>query len=155
MKLKIGDKAPAFVRDSSTGEKIALENYAGKWLVIYFYPKAFTPGCTRQTQRFQNNYPEIRELGAEVVGVSLDELPTQCDFSAKYEVSFPLLADTDKAMSKAYGVTRPLIPFNKRKTFVIDPQGTIRAVFHHELQVDKHLDDVVAFLKAHATGETK
>jgi thioredoxin-dependent peroxiredoxin len=147
--LRIGSKAPPFLLDSTEG-RIALDDYGGEWLVVYFYPRAHTSGCTRETIRFQESHPEIRALGASVLGVSQDELPTQCDFSSRHAVSFPLLADPDGKMSKSYGAARPLLPFGRRVTYVIDPEQTVRAVFRHELRPTRHAEDVIAFLERHA-----
>jgi thioredoxin-dependent peroxiredoxin len=154
-KLRVGDPAPPFKVDSSEGSPIALDDYRGKWLVLYFYPKAFTSGCTKQTIGFQNKYAAIDKLGAAVLGVSNDPLPTQCSFSKKYDVTFPLLADTEKTMSNAYGVVRPLVPLSRRMTFVIDPEQKIRAIFHYEMFVDRHIDDVVEFLKTAERAKPK
>jgi peroxiredoxin Q/BCP len=127
---------------------LRLADFAGRYLVLYFFPKAFTPGCTKEARRFRDNHEEIEELGAAVIGVSVDEVGVQCDFARENHLSFPLIADRDEVMSKAYGVTRGFLPFNKRITFIIDPAGSIVARFHHEVQVLRHIDDVIAFLKA-------
>lgn len=147
MAVAVGDPAPDFEAQTQSGETVRLRDYAGQYLVLYFYPKAFTPGCTKQTLRFRDNYPDLKELGAEVLGVSLDDPETQCDFGRQYDVTFPLVADDNKQLSRKYGVVRKLLPVDKRVTFVIDPEGKIAAQFHHEFQVNKHLDDVVKFLR--------
>lgn len=149
--LKVGDPAPAFSGPSSQGKDVALADFAGRWLVLYFYPKAFTPGCTRETMRFRDNHAELESLGASVVGVSHDALGTQCSFADAMRVPFPLVSDGSRAIARAYGVARSLLPISKRVTYVIDPKGVVRAVFEHEFQVSKHLDDVVKFLKAQST----
>jgi peroxiredoxin len=118
----------------------------GRVVVLYFFPKAFTPGCTTETRRFRDNYDDLKRRGAEVIGVSLDDLATQCRFAEKNDVSFPLVADPDHAITDKYDVKWPLLPFAKRVTYIIDEAGVVRAVFHHELQVSRHLDDVVQFL---------
>jgi peroxiredoxin Q/BCP len=145
--LKAGDAAPAFEGQSSTGGTVSSEILRGNWLVLYFYPKAFTPLCTQETRRFRDNYDDLRSLGAEVVGISVDDLDTQCRFAQSNEVRFPLVTDRGKKISKSFGVLWPLIGIDRRVTFIIDPDGIIRAVFHHELQVSKHLDDVFNFLR--------
>jgi peroxiredoxin Q/BCP len=128
---------------------VSLRALRGKRVVLYFYPKAFTPGCTAESKRFRDNYEELRSLGAEVVGVSVDEHDTQCDFAKSHELRFPLVADNDKAISRAYGVVWPVLGFDKRVTFVIDEDGRVGAVFRHEIQISKHLDDVMRFLQKH------
>lgn len=147
--LKVGQPAPEFDALSTTGNHVSLRALRGRKVVLYFYPKAFTPGCTAESRKFRDNYDELRALGAEVVGVSIDEHQTQCDFAAKNELRFPLVGDRDKSISRAYGVLWPGLPFDKRVTFIIGEDGVIKAVFRHELQVSKHLDDVLHFLQKH------
>jgi len=145
--LKIGETAPAFTGQATDGRTIRTDELKGRWLVVYFYPKAFTPGCTTETRLFRDNYPELKALGAEVIGVSVDDLQTQCKFADDNRVTFPLVADPDKRISRSFGVLWPIISIDKRITFVIDPAGIVRGVFRHEVQISKHLDDVLAFLK--------
>lgn len=147
MPLEIGQRAPAFSGLTTQGKPIALGDFRGRYLVLYFYPKAFSPGCTRQALRFQGSYPELKALGAEVVGISTDDLETQCDFAGQHEVTFPLLGDKDRAISRAYDVVGRVLPLDRRVTYVIDPEGAIVARFEHAFQVSKHLDEVLAFLK--------
>jgi peroxiredoxin Q/BCP len=147
--LKVGARAPQFQAMSTAGVPISLSGFRGKKLILYFYPKAFTPYCTREARRFRDNYDDVRALGAEIVGVSVDEHDTQCEFAQKNELRFPLVADSDKIISKAYGVLWPGLPLDKRVTFVIDEEGVVQAVFRHEFQVVKHLDDVLHFLQKH------
>lgn len=149
-KLKPGDLAPDFNLPSSLGRDLRLSDYRGKWVVLYFFPKAFTAGCTLETKQFRNAYEELRAMGAEVIGVSADDLPTQCEFAGDLNVSFPLVADVHQQALREYGVLRSLLPVPKRITYIIDPQGIIRAVFQHDIQVGKHLDEVLAFLRANA-----
>lgn len=146
--LQPGDAAPGFEARSTRGVDIRIEDYRGRYLVLYFFPKAFTPGCTREAHRFRDNYPEIRQLGAEVLGVSSDSHSTQCDFAEQHRVTFPLINDTELEISQAYGVARRWLPLSKRVTFVIDPEGRIAARFQHEFQVNRHLDDVLRYLKS-------
>jgi peroxiredoxin len=145
--LKAGERAPDFTSRTSDGGTLALSSLRGKWVVLYFYPKAFTPGCTAETRLFRDNYSELTTLGAEVVGVSLDDHSTQCRFASAERVTFPLIADEDRTISRSYGVKWPIVALAKRVTYVIDPDGFIRGVFRHELQIPKHLEDVAAFLK--------
>ena len=145
--IDVGEPAPSFRARTTSGDEVALEDFRGRYLVLYFYPRAFTPGCTREAQRFRDNYPELRELGAEVLGVSVDDHSTQCAFAERLAVTFPLVGDDDHRISQAYGVRRGLLPFDKRVTFVVDPSGQVVARFHHEFQIHRHLDDVLRFLK--------
>jgi peroxiredoxin len=144
--LRIGDPAPDF-QGQVEGRNVRLADYRGRYLVIYFYPKAFTPGCTRETLRFRDNYQELRALGADVVGVSSDQPEVQCEFATHTQVQFPLIADRHDLISALYGAKRKLLPFDKRVTFIVDPEGRIAARFEHEFQVSKHLDDVLGFLR--------
>lgn len=147
--LKVGDRAPAIDLPSSDGSTFHLSerNGAGRWVVLYFFPAAFTPGCTAESKRFRDNAPDLSALGADVVGISTDDQKTQCKFAESLSVTFPMLADADAKVSRAYGVLWPLIERPRRATFVISPAGVIEAVFWHEVQVNKHLDDVFTFLR--------
>ena len=147
MAIEVGERAPQFSARTSDGKSVSLSDYRGKYLVLYFYPKAFTPGCTKEARRFRDNHAEIRELGAEIVGVSIDDPTVQCEFAERQQVAFPLIGDSNRAISTAYEVMRRLLPFTKRVTFVIDPEGKVAARFEHELQVNKHLDNVLRFLR--------
>lgn len=146
--LQVGDTVPEFSRPSTTGSPLSKADLAGRWAVIYFFPWAFTPTCTREATFFQNNAPELARLGASVVGVSLDPLPRQCDFARSVGATYPLLADEDRLMSRAFGVLWPVLPVIRRVTFVVDPRGVVRGVFHHEHQLIKAFDPVLRFLRA-------
>jgi peroxiredoxin Q/BCP len=142
-----GQPAPDFDATTSDGRRVRLADYRGRFLVLYFYPKAFTPGCTAEAKRFRDNHEELRQLGAEVLGVSLDDQAVQCRFAERHELRFPLIADEGGSISRRYGVKWPLLPLARRVTFVIDPEGRIAARFAHEFQVSRHLDDVHRFLR--------
>jgi peroxiredoxin Q/BCP len=152
MLLKVGDLAPDFTAGAQDGRNVALRELRGKKVVLYFYPKAFTPLCTRETIRFRDNYDDLRALGAEVIGISVDDVDTQCRFAERTDVRFPILADATKEISRSYGVLRSLLPFDRRVTFIVDEQGCVAAVFQHEFQVSRHLDDVMWFLRRRATA---
>ena len=100
-----------------------------------------------ESKTFRDRHEEIRALGADLVGVSIDDLDTQCRFAEEHGLGFPLVADADGRIVRAYGVRRSLLGTAKRVTFVIDPEGRIAARFHHELLVNKHIDDVIDFLR--------
>lgn len=151
--MDVGERAPAFEAMTTEGKPFVLSDFTSttqpaKYLVLYFFPKAFTPGCTKEARRFRDNHEDIEALGGLVIGVSVDDLAVQCDFARENHLSFPLIADHDEKMSKLFGVTRGFLPFNKRVTFILDKEGVVVARFHHEVQVLKHVDDVVDFLKA-------
>jgi peroxiredoxin len=141
-------KAHSFVAPSSTGKKVALSDYAGKYLVLYFYPKSFTPGCTQETILFRDHHQELKSLGAEVLGVSRDPENVQCKFASEYEVQFPIIADPDAKICRAYAVDRRLWPVAKRATFLIDPEGYVIGRFDHEFRIGMHLEDVLTALRA-------
>lgn len=145
--LEVGAIAPELEGESFDGKRIRLRDLRGRPVVLYFFPKAFTPLCTMETRRFRDNYPDLTALGAEVIGISTDSLATQCDFAQRQEVSFPLLADPNRSISTAYGVLWPLVPRARRVTFVIGETGTIELVLWHEFQVSKHLDEVLRHLQ--------
>jgi thioredoxin-dependent peroxiredoxin len=145
--LDVGAVAPDFEAESFDGRQIRLRDLRGRPVVLYFFPKAFTPICTVETGRFRDNYPDIAGLGAEVVGVSTDRLDTQCEFGRRQQVNFPLLADPDRRISLAYGVLWPIVPRARRVTFIIGETGIIERVLWHEFQVSKHLDEVFLHLR--------
>jgi len=142
--LNVGTLAPDFEAETSQGGTLRLSSLRGKPVVIYFYPAAFTLGCSIETNLFRDQLPRFRELGAEVLGISTDDAPTQCRFAESKALTFPLVADPDGAISRSFGVLRG--SRDKRVTFVLDEAGVIRARFHHELLVNKHVNDALAFL---------
>jgi peroxiredoxin Q/BCP len=144
----VGDVAPRVRARAHDGREIDLRDFRGRYLVLYFYPKAFTHGCTVETRQFREHFAEIEALGATVIGVSPDPQQLQCDFAKHHALPFALIADEHGVVCNAFGATRNLVPLTKRITFVIDPQGRIAARFHHELNVGRHVERVVAFLEA-------
>ncbi len=146
-----GERAPDFEAMTTEGKAVRLADFAGRVLVLFFFPKAFTPGCTKEARAFRDRHEELEALGAVVLGVSVDDLAVQCDFARENHLSFPLIADQDERMSKAFGVTRGFLPFNKRVTFVIGKDGVVLGRFQHEVQVLRHIDDVVALLQSSTT----
>jgi len=146
--LSVGAIAPEFEADATDGRRLSLAQFRGKAVVLYFFPKVFTPICTRETVRFRDNYPELVALGAEVIGVSSDPFEAQCEFGRSQNVPFPLLADPDRRICSAYGVLWPLVLRARRITFVIGETGRIELVLSHEFQVSKHLDGVLQHLQS-------
>lgn len=141
--LTIGSPAPELDAPASDRPRLTLADFRGRPLVLFFFPKAFTSGCTRETIGFRDEHAELAQSGAAIVGVSTDELPTQCRFAERYEVPFPLIADSDRRICRAYGTLwADWLPFSRRVTYVIDEVGVIEQVFHHELFVGHHLRDV-------------
>jgi peroxiredoxin Q/BCP len=141
--LDVGTPAPAFHGVDQHGKEQSLDRLIARGpLVLYFYPKDFTPICTQEACIFRDAYEEIRELGAEVVGVSIDGMESHKQFAARYQLPFPLLADPDKHILQAYGALKAFGLFTWRVTFVIDRRGIIRGSFAHQLSARKHLEDV-------------
>jgi thioredoxin-dependent peroxiredoxin len=134
MKLNIGDKAPDFAIPDQDGLVHKLNDYAGRKLVIYFYPKDNTPGCTAQACNLRDNYYDLRQKGYEVIGVSVDSEKSHQKFIQKFELPFTLLADTEKKMVEDYGVWQEKSMYGRkymgvmRYTFIIDEQGIIQDI---------------------------
>ena len=133
--LNIGDKAPDFTLPDENGKVVSLSDYAGKWLVVYFYPKDDTPGCTKEACDFTDNRNEFAGLNAEVVGISRDDADEHQKFIAKYDLNITLLSDLDHAVHEAYGAWGTKINYGKeilgviRSTFIISPDGKIAALW--------------------------
>jgi|SRR5579883_2795583 len=146
--LKEGDLAPPFALESDGGETVSLKDFKGKTLVLYFYPKDNTPGCTREAQAFSAATKKFAKLGASVVGVSKDSIKSHCSFRDKYSLDFPLLSDPDLSVHKAYGAYGEKVMYGKkvlgtiRSTFVIDKKGKLAKVFS-PVKVDGHAEAVL------------
>lgn len=126
--LKAGDPAPPFAVKTHTGETFDLASRKGQWTVLYFYPKADTPGCTKQACAFRDSIKVIRDEGAEVYGVSTDTVESQAAFHKDQHLNFTLLADPEGTVTKAYGAKMPILTMARRWTFIIGPDLTIRQV---------------------------
>lgn len=126
-----GEAAPTFRLQDQNGHWRSPADYRGHWLVVYFYPKDFTPGCTTEVCSFRDDIAKLRKAGADVVGVSLDDVQSHADFAAKYHVPFPLLSDASHTAATAYGVltSDQGQHYAKRTTFLIDPQGRVAKVY--------------------------
>jgi peroxiredoxin Q/BCP len=132
--LKAGDKAPDFTSKDQNGEEVSLANFKGKTVILYFYPKDDTPGCTAEACDFRDNYQSLISKGYEVIGVSTDDSKSHKKFETKYSLPFPLIADEDKSINEAYGVWAEKNMYGKkymgtaRTTFIIDADGIIKQV---------------------------
>jgi len=140
--LSVGDRAPHFTALTTDGQMLSLSQLRGRPVVIYFFPYAFTPGCTAETRRFRDNYEELQSFGAEVIGISTDDHEKQCRFAEAERVKFPLIGDKQAEIQSLFDVKRLILSSNRRVTYVIDEEGIVAAVFHHEFQVLRHMDDV-------------
>ena len=149
--LKEGDPAPEIKLETDTGEMFRLSDLKEKTVVLYFYPKADTPGCTKESCDFRDNVSKFKKKGVEVIGVSPDKPTSQAKFKEKYDLTFPLLADVDKKAAEAYGVWQLKKNYGKesmgivRTTFIIGKDGKIAKVFRN-VKVDGHVDEVFAAL---------
>ena len=127
--LRLGQPAPDFNLPDQNGKAHRLADYRGKWLALYFYVKDDTPGCTEQACKFRDDIGEIADLGAQVVGVSVDDSASHANFARKYNLPFPLLADSKGETAARYGSLRSDGSLAKRNTFLIDPEGRIAKVY--------------------------
>ena len=146
--LKEGDKAPDFTVRDGEGKTVKLKDFRGKKVVLYFYPKDDTPGCTREACAFRDAFGKFKRRGIEVLGVSLDSEASHKKFAAKFDLPFRLLADTDRAISEAYGtygekkfMGRKYMG-NHRMTFLIDETGKIKRIFD-KVKPDEHAEEVL------------
>lgn len=150
--LNIGDKAPDFALTSDKGEKMSLKQFLQKQVVLYFYPKDNTPGCTREACDFRDSIMSLEKVAAVVLGVSLDDQTSHQKFVKQYSLPFTLLCDTEATVSKAYGVYKEKSLYGRkfwgieRTTFIIDKDGKIKQVFR-KVRVDGHRDKVLEALK--------
>jgi peroxiredoxin Q/BCP len=147
--LKVGDAAPDFHLPSTEGREISLKEFRGKKnVVLYFYPKDDTPGCTKEACSFRDERPKFDKKDAVILGVSFDDLESHKKFAGKYKLPFPLLSDADKKIAEAYGVYKEKSMYGRtymgieRSTFVIDKDGKIAQVYR-KVKVDGHSDEIL------------
>lgn len=146
----VGSVAPALRLQDQTGQWTTLEQHRGKWVVLYFYPKDSTPGCTTQACEFRDNIFAFRRADAVILGVSVDDVDSKKQFAAEHSLPFPVLADASKATAKAYGVlykAMGIMEVARRETFLIDPQGRI-AKHYPAVNPKGHSEAVLADIKA-------
>jgi peroxiredoxin Q/BCP len=148
MALKVGDRAPDFTLPSSGGKKVTLsEINAGKTVVVFFYPKDDTPGCTVEACSFRDSYDAFAEAGAEVVGISSDSVDSHERFASKHKLPMTLLSDADGKARSAFGVKATLGLFPGRATFVIDKEGIVRHIFVSQLRAGAHVGEALTVVK--------
>lgn len=154
--MNTGELAPDFELTADDGRSVRLSDELAKGrVVLFFYPKAMTPGCTAESCMFRDRGNEFTELGAQRLGISLDSVTKQHEFSAKHGFNFPLLSDQGGEVARQFGVKRPLLPFTKRATFVIDTDRRVLAVIQSEFDTDRHGDEALSVLRKTAgTGST-
>jgi len=148
----VGDKAPAFNLEDQSGKSVKLSDLKGKTVVLYFYPKDDTPGCTREACAFRDEHSALKKAGAVVLGVSPDSGPSHAKFAGKYKLPFPLLADSDHAVSEKYGAWGEKSLYGRkfmgitRSTFLIDASGKVARVWP-KVKVDGHVDQVLEAIR--------
>ncbi len=154
--LNEGDAAPKFTLEGDDGANVSLGDFSGQTLVLYFYPKDNTPGCTREAEGFSAAIKSFKKAGAAVIGISKDSTKSHAGFRAKYKLAFPLLSDPELAVHNAFGAYGEKVLYGKkmmgtiRSTFVISKKGKIVRVFP-KVKVDGHVDEVLAAVKELAT----
>lgn len=154
MTLKIGQTAPDFTLTDQNGAPVTLSSLKGQWVVLYFYPKALTPGCTTQAENLRDNLSTLNTLGAKVIGVSADETKKLAKFAEKHALPFTLLGDTSHKMLEAYNMWQEKSMYGRtymgvmRSTFIIDPRGKI-AHFIAKASPKTHHQDVIDWIQSH------
>src|SRR5580658_2068081 len=157
MDVNINDKAPEFTLPDQNGDEVSLKDFRGKYVVLYFYPRADTPGCTIEACEFRDSFKRSEKLGAVVLGVSPDEPKALKKFEDKFGLPFTLLGDADKKVGNAYGVIQEKNMYGKkvmgvvRTTFIIGPDGKVKHIFH-KVKPEGHAEEVLAYLKSAAKG---
>lgn len=142
MKLTIGDKAPEFSLPDQEGTQHTLSQYKGKWVLLYFYPKDFTPGCTTEACSFRDNFNDLKD-NVVILGVSRDTVDSHKKFAQVHALPFTILADPEKTVINAYGTDGVI--FTKRTSFLINPEGIIHKIYE-DVHPDKHVQEILADL---------
>jgi peroxiredoxin Q/BCP len=148
MALHVGDQAPDFTLPTATGEPLTLSSLRGRPIVIYFYPKDDTPGCTAEACTFRDRYEEFAHAGAEVLGISSDSVSSHQRFATKYSLPMKLLSDTDGKVRKLFGVKATLGILPGRATYVVDPEGVVRLTFSSQLRFAQHVKEALAIIRS-------
>ena len=146
--IQVGDVAPNFSLPDQSGKTVSLKELLGeKWVVLYFYPKDDTPGCTAESCAFRDSYDVFKEAGAEVIGVSGDSSQSHQQFAQKYNLPFTLLSDKNNQLRKVYGVPTTLFILPGRVTYVINPEGIVKHIFNSQLDFKAHVDEALNAIK--------
>ena len=148
MAIKVGDKAPNFTLKSQSGDTVSLGDFLGKKaVVVYFYPKDDTPGCTAESCAFRDSHQVFADAGAEVCGISGDSVDSHQAFASKHSLPFTLLSDEGDKVRKLYGVPPVLWLLPGRVTYVIDKDGTVRHIFDSMMEFDKHVSEAMTVVE--------
>ena len=146
--MKVGDKAPEFALKNEKGETVSLRDFIGKKaVVLFFYPKDNSPGCTKEVCAFRDSYEAFKDAGAEVIGISSQSQESHSIFSLTFNLPFTLLVDEGAAVRKAYGVPPSLGLIPGRVTYVIDKEGFIRHIFNSQMNPEKHVEEALRILR--------
>ena len=149
--MQTGDHVPDFdTTDQHGNHRKFSEFLADGPVVLFFYPKAMTTGCTKESCHFRDLAGEFAEIGAQRIGISADSVERQAAFDEKHDLGYPLLSDSDKSIAAIFGVKRALLPFSKRNTFVIDSDGTVLERIASETNMDVHADRALSLLRERA-----
>jgi thioredoxin-dependent peroxiredoxin len=157
MNINVNDKAPEFTLQDENGKEVSLKSLKGKVVVLYFYPRADTPGCTIEACEFRDTYKQMQKTGAVLLGISPDTPKAQKKFQEKFKLPFSLLADADKKVADAFGVLQEKNMYGKkvmgivRTTFIIGPDGKIQHIFP-KVKAEGHAGEVLTYLKESAKG---
>lgn len=146
--LQAGESAPDFMLADGAGRMRQLSEWRGSWLILYFYPRDDTPGCTAEAEAFRDRLPELAALNAQVVGISVDSSDSHRAFAKRLNLNFPLLADPDGQVSRRYGALNnfAVVKFAKRHTYLIDPDGRVAAAYR-DVEPSRHAGELLADLK--------
>jgi len=146
--VKVGDKAPDFTLPSQLGDNVTLSEYFGKKnVILYFYPKDESPGCTREACTFRDSYEELTSLGAEVIGVSSQSVESHRSFATHHGLPFILLSDAGNKVRQLYGVSSTMGLIPGRVTYIIDKKSVVRHIFSSQTQAEKHVEEAIKTLK--------
>ena len=148
MSATVGQTAPDFTLPDQHGSSVTLSELKGGWVVVYFYPKDDTPGCTKESCSFRDSFEDFTEAGAQVIGISSDSVDSHLEFAEKYHLPFTLLADTDGSVRKRWGVGKTLGLLPGRVTYVIDPDGVVRHKFSSQFKPTSHIDEALGVIRA-------
>ncbi|MBK8137021.1 MAG: peroxiredoxin [Chloroflexi bacterium] len=146
---EVGNFAPDFTASDQNGNPVTLSQFRGKkHVVLFFYPKSFSAGCTAEACAFRDSHEVFKDAGAEVIGISMDSVDTQESFAKRFRLTYTLLSDSDGSLQKLYSIPRWMGLFRGRVTFVIDSEGIIRHVFNSQVMVKDHVSEALETLKS-------
>jgi peroxiredoxin Q/BCP len=148
-RVRVGARAPDFKLPSQSGEMVRLNDFFGKPVVLFFYPKDNTPGCIKEVRAFRDGFEEFGVLDAEVIGVSSDSVESHGAFAEKHDLPFALLSDEGGKVRKLYGVPNTFGLLPGRVTYVIDEEGVVKHIFSSQLGVERHVQEAIEALRGH------